>query len=155
MSAHLGERLGLAAAGLLAPAEAAAVEAHLRDCAACAAEAASWRGPVDELRARPLAPVPPALAARVRAAVEGRLAARAERAWNRAALGFLVAFAWTMTVAAWFALDLVRGELALRLGTALAPTAAWYGGYVLAGWLSALAATVLLGRRGLVEGRIA
>ncbi len=144
MSAHLGERLGLAAAGLLAPAEAAAVEAHLRDCAACAAEAASWRGPVEELRARPLAAVPPALAARV-----------AEQAWNRAALGFLMAFAWTMTVAAWFALDLVRGELALRLGTTLAPTAAWYGAYVLAGWLSALAATVLLGRRGLAEGRIA
>jgi anti-sigma factor RsiW len=153
MSAHVEDRLALAAAGLLDPAEAAAVEAHVRGCAACAAEAASWRGLAGDLRRLASPHASEALVAHTRAAVESRLAARAERAWNRAALGFAVSFAWTMAVGAWFALDLVRGELALRLGTALAPTAALYGTYMLTGWLAAGAAAVLLGRRAPAEGR--
>ena len=94
-----------------------------------------------------------ALVARTVAAVEERLAERAERLWNRAALGFLVAFAWTLAVVAWLLVDLVRGELALRLGSSMAPTAAWYAAYVIAGWLTAGAAAVLLGRRSHEEGR--
>ncbi len=87
------------------------------------------------------------------AAVEERIAERSERAWNRAALGFLVAFAWTLAVAAWVLADLVRGGLALQLGSGLAPTAAWYAAYVVAGWLTAGAAAVLLGRGAREEGR--
>jgi anti-sigma factor RsiW len=155
MSAHPEDRLALAAAGLLGPAEAAALEAHVGECAACAAEAAAWRDLAGDLRRLAPPHASPALVARTRSAVEARLAARAERAWNRAALGFAVSFAWTVAVGAWFALDLVRGELALRLGTALAPTAAWYGTYMLTGWLAAGAAAVLLGRRAPAEGRLA
>ncbi len=94
-----------------------------------------------------------ALVARTVEAVEERLAERAERAWNRAALGFLVAFAWTLAVVAWLLVDLVRGELALRLGSAIRPTAAWYAAYVVTGWLTAGAAAVLLGRGAREEGR--
>jgi anti-sigma factor RsiW len=155
MSAHVSDRLPLAAAGLLEPEEAADVQAHVRGCAACGEEAAGWRALADELRRMPAPRPSPTLVARTRAAVEASLAARAERAWNRAALGFLVAFAWTMAVGTWAAVDLVRGALALRLGTAFLPTAAWYGAYVLVGWLSAGAAAVLLGRREAEEGRIA
>ena len=51
-------------------------------------------------------------------------------------------FAWTLAVVAWLLVDLVRGELALRLGSAVLPTAAWYAAYLVAGWLSAGAAAV-------------
>ena len=155
MSGHVLERLPLAAAGVLEPDEAALVEAHVRECAACAAEAAAWRAVAEDLRRLPAPRPPAAVSARTRAAVEGQLAARAERAWNRAALGFAVAFAWTLAVGAWLLLDLFRGQLALRLDAPVAPTAAWYAAYTLTGWLAAGAAAVLLGRRASEEGRAA
>ena len=153
MSGHVTDRLALAAAGALDPAEAARVEAHVRECPACEGEAAEWRRLAEGL-GHISAPRPSRLlVARTVAAVEERLAEHAERAWNRAALGFLVAFAWTLAVVAWLLLDLVRGELALRLGSSTAPTAAWYVAYVIAGWLTAGAAAVLLGRLSHEEGR--
>jgi anti-sigma factor RsiW len=153
MSGHVTELLALAAAGALEPAETARVEAHLRECATCAAEAEQWRVLAEGLE-RMSAPRPSrALVARTAVAVEERLAEGIERAWNRAALGFLVAFGWTLAVVAWLLVDLVRGELLLRLGSGLLPTAAWYAAYVIAGWLTAGAAAVLLGRGAREEGR--
>jgi anti-sigma factor RsiW len=153
MSGHVSELLALAAAAGLDPAEAARVEAHVRECPACAAEAGEWRRLAEGLP-HVAAPRPSrALVARTVAAVEGRLAERSESAWNRAALGFLVAFAWTLAVVAWLLVDLVRGALALRLGSGILPTAAWYAAYVIAGWLTAGASAVLLGRGAREEGR--
>jgi hypothetical protein len=155
MSDHFRELLALEAADALEPGEAAPLAAHERECAACAAEAASWRALAGELRR--LAPPRPSstLVARTREAVEVLLAERAERVWNRAALGFLVAFAWTLTAVAWLVLNLFTGEVALRLQRPVGPTAAWYAAYLVAGWMSAGAAAVLLGRRTREEGRIA
>jgi anti-sigma factor RsiW len=153
MSGHVTDRLALAAARALDPAEEARVQAHLRECAACATEAAAWRRLVEGLGRMPAPRPSRALVARTVEAVEERLAERAERRWNRAALGFLVAFAWTLAVVSWLLTDLVRGELALRLGSAMAPTAAWYAAYMVAGWLTAGAAAVLLGRSAREEGR--
>jgi len=155
MSGHVTDLLALAAAGALDPAEAARVEAHLSDCAACAAEAGEWRHLAEGLGRLPTPRPSRALVARTVEAVEAHLAERAERAWNRAALGFLVAFAWTLAVVAWVVLDLVTGVLALRLDRPVGLTAAWYAAYVIAGWLTAGAAAVLLGRRSHEEGRIA
>ena len=45
MSGHVTDRLALAAARALEPAEGAQVEAHLRECAACASEADEWLPP--------------------------------------------------------------------------------------------------------------
>ena len=155
MSAHVKELLSLATAEALDPAEAARVEAHLRECAACAAEAGEWRRLAEGLGRLASARPSRSLVARTVEAVEAHLAERAERAWNRAALGFLVAFAWTLAVVAWVVLDLVTGALALRLDHPVGLTAAWYAAYVIAGWLTAGAAAVLLGRRSHEEGRIA
>ena len=147
MSAHVKELLALAEARALDPPEAARVEEHLPECAACAVEAGEWRRLAEGL-GRLQAPKPSrALVARTVEAVEAQLAERAERAWNRAALGFLVAFAWTLAVVAWVVLDLVTGVLALGLDRPVGLTAAWYAAYVIAGWLTAGAAAVLLGRR--------
>ena len=154
MSAHVTEVLALATAEALDPAEAARVEAHLRECAACAAEAAEWRRLAEGLGRLPPARPSRSLVARTVEAVEGHLAERAEQAWNRAALGFLVAFAWTLAVVAWVVLDLVTGALALRLDHPVGSPAAWYAVYLVVGWLSAGTATVLLGRRAREEGRV-
>ena len=155
MSAHVRELLALAGARALDPSETARVEEHLRECAACAVEAGEWRRLAEGLGRLPAPKPSRALVARTVEAVEAQLAERAERAWNRAALGFLVAFAWTLAVVAWVVLDLVTGVLALRLDRPVGLTAAWYAAYVIAGWLTAGAAAVLLGRRAREEGRIA
>jgi anti-sigma factor RsiW len=154
VSDHVRDLLALAAAGALDPEEARRVAAHVEGCAECAAEAERWRHLARELGRLPAPKASPLLVARTVQAVEERLAERAERAWNRAALGFLVAFAWTLAVVAFLAFDLVAGGFAAWLGGPIGPTAAWYAAYLVAGWLSAGAAAVLLGRRTQEEGRV-
>ena len=153
MSDHVMDRLALAAAGALDPEEHSRVEDHLAACAACAAGAEEWRRLVDGLRALPAPRPSRALVARTIEQVEGHLAERSDRAWTQAALAFLVAFAWTLTVLSWLFLDLFKGDMALRLGRPLGSTAAWYAVYMAAGWLMAGAAAVLLGRSARNEGR--
>jgi anti-sigma factor RsiW len=155
VSAHLGELLALDAAGVLEPAERARVAAHLAACAECAREAESWRRLARGLGELPALPPPAALGARTREAVAAAFAERSERAWNRAALGFLVAFAWTLAALSWFLFEIVTGGLALRLGRPVGPTVAWYAAYVVSGWLAAAVAAALAGRRAGGEGRIA
>jgi anti-sigma factor RsiW len=155
MSEHVTDLLPLAAAGALDSREQAQVAAHLGECEACAREALTWRrvaGGLAELHAPRLSR---ALVARTVEAVEALVAARAERAWNRAALGFLVAFAWTLAVPSWVLIDLLAGGLALRLDRPVGPTAAWYAAYVAAGWLAAVVAAAFVGRRAQEQGRIA
>jgi hypothetical protein len=93
--------------------------------------------------------------ARTWEAVEGRRAEREEQSWNRAALAFLILFGWTLSGVAWFLLQLIAGELAVRLARPLGSTAAWFAGYLVAGWMVAAAAAVLLGRGAHEEGRVA
>jgi len=155
MSRHVEELLALEAAGTLSPEEQARVAEHLRECVACAGQAEGWRALAGGLRELP-GPTPPSgLVARTREAVERRLAEREDRAWNRAALGFLVVFGWTLTGVAWFLLELVLGELAIRFDRPLGPTLLWFATYLAAGWVAAGAAAVLLGRRSQEEGRMA
>ena len=72
------------------------------------------------------------------AAIERRQAEREEQTWNRAALGFLIVFGWTLTGVAWLLLKLVVGELALHVDRPLGPTAAWFTAYLVIGWLAGL-----------------
>ena len=153
MSEHVTDLLAPFAAGALEAAEQSRIDAHLATCPSCASEAAGWRDLALKLRSLPSRPPSQALLTRTMESVERRLAERSERAWSQAALGFLVAFAWTLTVVSWMFLDLVTGGLALRLGRSLGPTAAWYAAYVAAGWLTAGVAAVLLGRSERDEGR--
>ena len=155
MSAHVTELLPLLAAGALDAREQAQVAAHLGECEACAREAAAWRRIASGLTEHPAPRPSRALVARTVEAVEALVAARAERAWNRAALGFLVAFAWTLAVLSWVVIDLVAGGLALRLDRPVGKAAAWYAAYVLTGWLAAGVAAAFVGRRAPQEGRIA
>ncbi len=153
MSAHAPERLALEAAQVLGPEERAALEAHLGQCPACAAELAEWRRLADGLGQLPASRVSRGLAQRTAELVERRLAERADRAWNRAALAFAIALSWTLALVAWMLLDVLLGGLASRLQRPLGPTVVWYGAYLVFGWLTAGAAAVLLGRRAGMEGR--
>jgi len=152
MSGHVLELLALDAAGALDEGEAARVAAHLRECPACAERAEEWRSLAEALRRLPKTRPERVLAARARESVAAALAERAERAFNRAALAFLVGLAWTLAIFGWVVFELVAGELALRLARPIGSAAAWYAAYLLAGWLAAAAAAVLLGRRA-QEGR--
>jgi anti-sigma factor RsiW len=155
VSGHVTDRLALAAAGALEAGERAGVDAHLRECPECAALAESFRGLGEGLRDL-RAPVPsPGLLARTRAAVERQRAEREERVWNQAALGFLIVFGWTLTGVTWLIFELLVGELALRFDRPLGPALAWFAAYLIAGWVAAGAAAVLLGQRTQQERSLA
>ena len=155
MSGHVADLLALAAAGALDPEEQERVRAHLQECPECAHRAETWGAMADGLRDLG-APTPAAgLVARTRAALERRRAEQEERTWNRAALGFLIVFGWTLAGVAWLLLEVLVGELALRFDRPLGPTVTWFTAYLVAGWVAAAAATVLLGRHTHEEGRLA
>lgn len=153
---HLGEELlALEAAGVLEPRERERVAAHLAACEPCARAAEAWRELARGLGELPVARPEPSLVARTVEAVEARLAEGAERRFSRAVLGFLIGFAWTLAVLSWFVFDLLAGSLALHFGQPIGPVAGWYTAYVAAGWLAAVVAAALVGRRAPWEGRIA
>ncbi len=154
MNDHVTDRLPLEAAGALDPEETATVAAHLRDCAACTALAAEWRSLAESLHGLPQARPSPTLLAQTRRSVEWQLAGRRERAWNRVALGFLVAFGWTLVGVTWFVLDLLRGGLSRLLDWPLGSAVTWFAAYLAAGWVMGGTAAVLLSRRAREEGRI-
>jgi anti-sigma factor RsiW len=153
VSEHVTDDLALEAAGALDPDEAASVAAHLGDCMLCAARAAEWRGLAAGLRGLPQARPSPTLLTRTRRYVEWQLAERSERAWNRAALGFLIAFGWMLGGVAWVVVGLLRGGLTLLFGWSLGSALTWFAVYLVAGWAMGGAAAVLLGRRAHEEGR--
>jgi anti-sigma factor RsiW len=154
VTAHVTHLLALAAAKALDPGEQERVDRHLRQCEECATRAEEWRALAHGLGDLPAPEPAPGLLARTRGAVERRQAERGDQAWNRAALGFLILFGWTLSGVAWLFLELVLGELALHLDRPLGPTVAWFTAYLVAGWMAAAAATVLLGRRSSEEGRL-
>jgi anti-sigma factor RsiW len=95
---EIRDLLALAAAGALEPGEQQRVEAHLRDCAACARDLAGLRALAAELRIVP-APQPSlGLAARTRARVAAEFTARAERRRYHLLLGLLISFGWLLTL---------------------------------------------------------
>ena len=155
MKEHPDDLLALKAARALSADQRARLDAHVQECDACRGEVEAWDDLADQIGRLPDTPPAPALVARTRAAVERWQAGREERAWNRAALGFLIVFGWTLTGVAWLLLEIAVGELAVRLDRPLGPTAAWFGAYLVSGWVMAAAAAVLLGRRASEEGSLA
>lgn len=155
MSEHLDHLLELRAARALSSAEEEKVAAHLLECEECQVEEREWGRMAEAFRRLPDAAPSSALLARTRAAVERWQAEREERVWNRVALGFLIVFGWTLTGVAWLLLEIFVGALAARLDQPVGSTEMWFVVYLVAGWVMAGAAAVMLGRRAPAEGRIA
>ena len=155
MSGHVDDLLPLEAAGALGPEDAERVAAHVESCEACASAARRWRTLAAALRDLDSPAPSPRLLARTRERVERRRAEREEETWNRAALGFLIVFGWTLTGVVWLLLELVLGELALRSEQPVGSTLVWFVTYLVAGWVTAAAAALLLGRQAREEGRLA
>jgi anti-sigma factor RsiW len=139
------ELLALAAADALDGGEQRALERHLAECAACAAEFEEWRALSAGLKRLPTPRAPAALVERTHAQIQRKLAARNEDRSRRRVLALLVLFAWAMTIASWPIVRLLSGGVAQVLELGSAP--AWMDmiGYATLTWLTAGVAALTLG----------
>lgn len=90
--------LNLAAARALDEAERARVEAHIRECADCAAELASMQRIATALASLPVPQPSVGLAARTRLRVAAEMAAREKRRRNHLLITLLICFGWSITL---------------------------------------------------------
>jgi anti-sigma factor RsiW len=148
MSGHddVREMLALAAAGALTAEEMRRVEEHSRNCDACSAELAAWRGLAGEVRELPGPRAPEDLAARAVNRLRGQLAASAEKRWDNAVLAVLTLFAWTVGLASWAIARIVTGGLLIALDTSFATWLIWLAASTVLVWMTAGAAAIMLGR---------
>lgn len=102
MSEHEQVRKKLAAllAGMLSPAEEAAVRAHLAACPACAREQQVWERLVGAMERIPETLPTPARLQRIAALAQMRREDVLERRWNRLVLTGLVLYGWALFIVA-------------------------------------------------------
>ncbi|HKT50927.1 MAG TPA: zf-HC2 domain-containing protein [Candidatus Angelobacter sp.] len=137
--------LTLAAARALDGAEQARVEAHIRDCADCAAELASMQRIAAALGGLP-APQPSlGLAARTRLRVAAEMAARAKRRQYHILITLLVCFGWIITLLTLLAGRYFAEDLAYLFNLSFAQFAVAFIGYTL---LASVASAVFAGLIG-------
>jgi anti-sigma factor RsiW len=146
MSEHdtIRERLALAAADALTPAEEQRVAEHLRSCAACANELAAWQPITSGLRQLPTPQPSPWLMQATLARAAARLNEQAEQDWNRRVLIFAVALAWLMTLASWPAVHVVIGRFGIG-----------FAAFTVLQWLAAGVIALILAVRQRGERRLA
>jgi anti-sigma factor RsiW len=157
MSEHDDVRnlLTLAAAGALSVSEEERVAAHLRSCAACSQEMASWQAITGDLRQLPTPQPSAALFERTRAAAEARLAEQAERRWQSAVMAFVVGFSWLLTIASWPVIRLLSGNVLSLLSPNLGRSWISFAGATAFIWTAGGAAAVLLSLHQRRERRLA
>lgn len=103
MSEHdqIRELLALAAAGALDADEESRLAAHLRSCAACAAELNSFQEMGAVLRRLPTPQAPATLVARTISAAQSRLAEESTRRSERKLIVLAVVFSWVFVALSW------------------------------------------------------
>ena len=139
--------LALAAARALDGAERAKVEAHVRECAGCAAELSSMRGIAAALGNLP-APQPSfGLTARTRLRVAAEVAANARRRHYRLLITFLTCFGWIITLLTLLAGRYFADHLAYLFHLSFAQFAIGFIGYTLFASLASAAFAGLIGPR--------
>ena len=138
--------LALAAAGVLLIDEQRRVDDHVRDCVNCQAELERWRSFTQGLRNLRQPAVPAKLMERTRARVlQGRATAASLRA-ESLLLSTLAAFAWIVGFTFWFLLRVFTGGTLMLLGADPTGVLIWSLSSTVFVWLTAAAATLLLGR---------
>lgn len=144
--------LPLAAAGALDAREQHELDAHLRECPACAAQLGRYADIAAALRRLPTPQPSPAVVERARARAQAEFAAHAEERSNFVVMFFLVLFSWTVTLATW---PVVRLATEGMLGWFnLQQTWLGLAGYTLLGWITAGVAAGLLGWRNRAARRL-
>jgi anti-sigma factor RsiW len=139
--------LTLAAARSLDGAEQARVEAHIRECADCAAELASMQRIAAVLRSLP-APQPSlGLAARTRLRVAAEMAARTKRRQYHLLITLLICFGWIITLLTLLAGRYFADDLAYFFNLSFAQFAIGFIGYTLLASVASAAFAGLIGPR--------
>lgn len=138
--------LALAASGVLQADEQRRVDDHLRDCMSCRAEAERWRSYVQGLQQLEQPAVPSDLMQRTRARILQEHAASADRRTEGLVLSALAVFAWIVGLTFWFLLRVFTGGALMLLRTDLTGLLTWSLVSTVFVWLTAAAATLLLGR---------
>ena len=96
-----------------------------------------------------------ALVFRVRRLAHRELADQADERLSRWMAAFLVFFSWTVSVATFAAVRLLRAGSTELLGIGLGSPLSWSAAYFTAAWISGAAVLVLLGLHRHREGRLA
>ena len=144
---QIRDLLALAAAQVLDGAEQARVEAHVRECAECAAELASMRGIAGALGNLP-APQPSlGLAARTRLRVAAEMAARTKRRQYHLLITLLICFGWIITLLTLLAGRYFADDLAYFFNLSFAQFAIGFIGYTLLASVASAAFAGLIGPR--------
>ncbi|MGH9781970.1 MAG: anti-sigma factor family protein [Candidatus Acidiferrales bacterium] len=161
MSEHdeIRELLSLAAAGALDAAgdlkEDRRVSAHLRTCAACAAELSSWQAIGAGLRRMPTPQAPAELVARTIARAQMRLTEELERRSERKVMALVIVFSWIFVALSWPVAQLLgHGWLSL-LGLGFEQGWKNFAVFTALCWIAGAAAAILLAMRRDRERRIA
>ena len=146
MSEHDSIRglLALAVAGALEPKEQERVERHARECTACAAELDDWQLLAGALKRLPTPQPSAALIERTRARAELQMAAEAEHRWNYRVIGFVILFAWTLTLASWPVVRLLSGNLLGWFDPAFGRAWVGFAGFTALAWLGGGVAAAML-----------
>lgn len=139
--------LALASAHALDGAEQAKVEAHVRECAGCAAELASMRGIAAALGSLPAVQPSLGLAARTRLRVAAEVAANARRRHYHLLITLLICFAWIITLLTLLAGRYFADDLAYLFHLSFAQFAIGFIGYTLFASLASAAFAGLIGPR--------
>jgi anti-sigma factor RsiW len=152
---EIRDLLTLAAAGALTGEEQKGVEEHLRQCADCHAEFASWSRLAGALEDLPTPQAPMGLVERTRRTLEKQSALSAERRQQRWLFFWLTAFAWATTLLTWPLFQFFGsrvGEFVDLSWTHIGVPGAWIAYMLLVGTIGALAVGVV-GKRRMQEER--
>ncbi len=141
------ELLALAAADALDVSEQQALERHVAECSACAAELEDWRVLGAGLKRLPTPMAPAALVERTRMQVEGQLAAESARRSSPWLIGFAILLSWTFAVGTWMVFKFLTAGALSWLDPAARQL--WLGltVYTLAGWAVGGIAAIGVGLR--------
>jgi anti-sigma factor RsiW len=141
--AFVRDRLTLAAAGALDPAEQRRMEEHLRHCAGCRAEFEAWGRLGGALEALPTPQAPPGLLERTVRQLEARAAVRAERRYSRSLLAWVTVLGWAGTLLTWPLFQWLGGVVDLPSQSV---TEVWIG-YIVVSWMMTVVVAGLLAQR--------
>ena len=152
---EIRELLSLAAAGALDATEDERISAHLRGCAACAAELASWQAIEAGLCRIPTPQAPAPLVARTIARAQMYFAEESDRRSQRKVLALVIVFSWVFVALSWPLAQLLGHGWMSLLGLGFEQGWKNFAVFTALCWIAGAVAAILLATRRDRERRIA